>query len=83
MRYFPDVKEFLKFTIDTAFWTRDHQDCSILISEYEWYGRYVSKYHGSDVIQSIHTRRQIDKYQLWQEDTEGLWKMSEIEDLIA
>ena len=83
LRYFPDVKEFLKFTIETAFWTIYHQDCSILISEYEWYGRYLVKYHNLDVVQSIHTRRQIDKYQFWQEDTEGLWKISEIEDLIA
>lgn len=82
LRYFPDVNEFVKFTIDTAFWTRDHQDCSILISEYEWYGRFVERFHSDDVVVSMHTRRQIDKFQMWQEGNEGLWEKEELEKLI-
>lgn len=80
-RYFPTFGEFAAFTISNTYWKANDRERAVFISEYEMYGLFLERFHQDEVSLCSMTKKQIDKWQDWQEE-EPQFTAEEVEEEI-
>lgn len=82
LRYFPNANDFVNFTVMNTYWRSDDVDRAIFISEYEMYGLFADKFHGGEVERTSLRKKQIDRWQDFQEEPQK-FTMEEVEEEAA